>query len=129
MVRKRSGLSLKVLIFTITAAWTQWSGMQNSVVVPLVVKSRSSCQLSPSYLWPVCGRGWVHLGTSVAAQAADTAECRSQLPNPPNRLRNSFPQLACVISAASQIICFLQTCEDDPLHSIIGLCDHIFTFL
>ena len=35
MVRKRSGLSLKVRIFTITAAWTQWSGMQNSVVVPL----------------------------------------------------------------------------------------------
>ena len=35
MVRKRSGLSLKVQIFTITAAWTQWSGMQNSVLVPL----------------------------------------------------------------------------------------------
>ena len=35
MVRKRSGLTLKVLIFTITAALTQWSGMQNSVVVPL----------------------------------------------------------------------------------------------
>ena len=35
MVRKRSGLSLKVRIFTITAAWTQWSGMQNSVLVPL----------------------------------------------------------------------------------------------
>ena len=28
-------MSLKVPIFTITAAWTQWSGMQNSVVVPL----------------------------------------------------------------------------------------------
>ena len=37
MVRKRSGLGLKVLIFTITAAWTQWSGMQNSAVVPLLV--------------------------------------------------------------------------------------------
>ena len=36
MVRKRSGLSLKVRIFTITAAWTQWSGMQNSVLVPLL---------------------------------------------------------------------------------------------
>ena len=35
MVRKRSGLSLKERIFTITAAWTQWSGMQNSVSVPL----------------------------------------------------------------------------------------------
>ena len=40
MVRKRSGLSLKVLIFTITAAWTQWSGMQNSVVVPLYMELR-----------------------------------------------------------------------------------------
>ena len=45
MVRKRSGLSLKVLIFTITAAWTQWSGMQNSVVVPLNMSRLSVAEL------------------------------------------------------------------------------------